>query len=242
MKDILNIGRRQNLEDLTFRSASPDSIWPTMRWSLPELRLVDCTSRDGNGTQFLTKCQFPSLVTLHVDIRRQDCIVVNSETAANLREFLKHHPSLLSVALEVDGAHLPLLLPLICAHELDLGDAIMSPKLVHSLSPSVHKLKIVLDSDPAEEETGTALDLLKEGLSIEVVQCRLSCQTQRAGSFSWSHQPKWFVEEEEDPISGYVISWDMYSGPLESHARRLQKHGIRLCDSQGQTIDEFSRD
>jgi hypothetical protein len=231
----------RNLEELHVQCYQDHHVWPTVRWTLPTLRVFTLNSKFASVVRYLSQCDFENLKTLDLDISQESPL--ESDMGQLLASFLARLPALDSARLDVLEDVLPVIIPVVTAHTLDLPTSGRQYlEVIREVSPAVRTLKINLNSTLPDYSTIRILDdLLENGVTVEKVICRMWAEfawTDDARGFTWAWKPDWYVNPDGNNMLGEVDGWEALMRFLRGYAQRMEERGIALCDSRGQTVRE----
>jgi hypothetical protein len=230
----------RNLEELHVRCYQDHRMWSAVRWTLPNLRVFTLDSKFASVVRYLSQCDFGNLKTLDLRISQESA--PETDMGQLLASFLARLPSLDSARLDVLESVLPVIVPVVVTHTLDLPTSGRQYlEVIRAVSPAVRTLKINLNSTLPDYSTILILDdLLANGVTVKKVICRMwsGLWMEGARGFTWAWKPDWYYGSDGNEMFGEVDGWETLMCFLRGYAQRMEERGIALCDSRGQTVRE----
>jgi hypothetical protein len=220
---LAHVNRLQSLTQLTITSngaqINPDRV---PAWELPALRdlqWIGVSKGNTEDVQFLERCRFAGLRTLLVSLP-----LLKQHRAHHLQAFLRAHPGLDKVVLDIQSWRAPALLPFVSAKHLVAYPATPAPDVVPLLPSSVEALSV--PADLSGDKLWPLLEALKDANApLEKVHVRLR-PADVVGPFLWNG-----ADRSTDHAA--------FVGRLLAHTTKLHSRGIRIVDEDGKSANIF---
>jgi hypothetical protein len=214
---LAHVNRLQGLAQLTITSNGAQiAAERTPAWTLPALRdlqWIGISKSNTEDVQFLERCRFAGLQSLLVSLP-----LLKPHRAHHLQAFLRAHPGLEKVVLDVSGWRAAALLPCVSARHLVAYPATPAPDVVPLLPLAISVLSV--SADLAGDKLWPLLAALRDARAgLESVHVRLR-PADLSGPFLWAG-----AERSADHAA--------FVGRLLAHAPSLHARGIRLVDEDG---------